>query len=112
MKEVVCKYTSLRKAIAALADFEVYPTILVPTSQVVFIDEFFRNVQDFDPNIFRVWHGCIKIEVLEVNGVEACTLLREYTVKENLDQLEQSCVGSNISGVTDLAATNVDPGTI
>ncbi len=93
-------------------DFEVYPTISVPTSQVVFVDEFFLNVRDFDPDIFRVRHGRIKIEVLEVNAAEACALSREYTVKENLDQLERSCVGSNISGVTDLAATDGDPGTI
>jgi hypothetical protein len=85
---------------------------LVPTSQVVFVDKFFQNIQDFDPNIFRVRHGHIKIEVLEVDAVEACALLREYTVKENLDQLEQSCVGSNISRVTDLAATDGDPCTI
>ncbi len=50
--------------------------------------------------------------MLEVDAAEACALSREDTVQENFYQLKRSRVGSNISGVTDLATSNGSPGTI
>ncbi len=91
MKEVVCKYTSLRKAIAAREDFKVYPTISVPTNQVIYLSMNSSGMfKIFDLNILRVQHGHIKIEVLEVDAAEACALSREYTVKENLTSLSKA----------------------
>jgi hypothetical protein len=52
------------------------------------------------------------VEILEVDAAEACAFSREDTVEENFDQLKRSRVGSNISGVTDLATSNGNPGTI
>ncbi len=44
VEEIVCKDPGLRKAIAALADFEIYPAIAVTPGQVVFLDKLRRNV--------------------------------------------------------------------
>ena len=44
VEEIVREDPGLRKAIAALADFVIYPAIAVPSGQVVFLDELCRNV--------------------------------------------------------------------
>ena len=43
-EEIVCEDPGLRKAIAALADFIIYPAIAVPSGQVVFLNELSWNV--------------------------------------------------------------------
>jgi len=72
----------LGEPIAALSDLEVNPAIAVSTREVVFTDELIRDVSELDANIFRLWHWRIQIEVLEVNGAEACALPGEDTVEE------------------------------
>ena len=44
------------QAITAVADFEVYPAVSVLSLKVVLVDELFRDVGDFDADIFRVFH--------------------------------------------------------
>jgi hypothetical protein len=72
----------LGQVVATLVDFRVNPSITVQTCKLVFVNELIVDVQDFDLNVFRLGHGSVKIEVLEVNGANACTFLREYTVEE------------------------------
>ena len=73
-EEVVSQDARLWQAITSTADLEVYPAVLVPSLEVVFFDEFVGDVRHFDPDIFRVLHQCVKVEVLEVDGSELCTL--------------------------------------
>ncbi len=73
LKKIVGKDASLGKTVTALANFEVHPTIAVPTQEVVLKDEFVWDIRDFDTNIFRIGHGCVQVEVFEVNCTEACT---------------------------------------
>ncbi len=73
-KEIYGKDACLREIVTAVANFEVYPTILIATCEVVFKDEFIRDVGKIDSNIFRIGHGCVKVEVLEVDGAEANTV--------------------------------------
>jgi hypothetical protein len=75
----------LGKSIATLAYFEVNPSIMVQTCELVFVDELMWNVGDFDANVFQLGHGCVKVEVLKVDGAKACTFLQEYTVEEKLE---------------------------
>ncbi len=70
------------QAIATLADFEINPSLMVQTCELVFFDELVWDVKDFDANVFRLGHGSVKVELLKVDGAKACIFLREYTVEE------------------------------
>jgi hypothetical protein len=54
----------LGKAITTPANFEVDPAIAVTTSEVVFLDEFLRDVSKLDADIFGLGHGSVEIEIL------------------------------------------------
>jgi hypothetical protein len=99
----------LGQAIATLLDFEVNPSIMVQTCELVFVNELIRYVQDFDVNVFRLEHGSVKVEVLKVDRAKACTFLREYTVEEELEKFQGRCVSTHIARVADAVATNGDP---
>jgi hypothetical protein len=73
--------------VATLVDFEVNPSVMVQTCQLVFVDELIGDVQDFDANVFRLGHRSIQVEVLKVDGAKAGTFLREDTVEEKLEKL-------------------------
>ena len=73
------------KTIAALANFEVDPTVVVCTCKLVFLNEFSWDVCDFNADILRIRHWGIKVEVLEVDGAEARASAREHTVEEQLE---------------------------
>jgi hypothetical protein len=102
----------LGKTISALANFKEDPTVAVCTCKLVFLNEFGWDVCDFDADIFRIGHWGIKVEVLEVNGAEARTFVREHTVEEHLEEFEGCGVGANIPWETDATATNSDAGMI
>jgi hypothetical protein len=95
-----------------LAYFEINPAIAVTSDQFVFLYELRRNVRDFDPDIFRIRHWSVQIEVFDINAAKACTLARENTVEENLDKLKRGRVGADVTRIADFAAANGDPGTI
>jgi hypothetical protein len=99
----------LGQTIATQADFEVNPSVPVLTCQVVFIDEFIRDVQDFDANVFGLGNRSIQVEVLKVDGAKAGTFSREDTVEEELEKLQQYCVCTHIARIADAVATNGDP---
>ena len=96
------------KAITTLANFEVDPAIAVPTSEVVFLDEFIRDVGELDANIFGLGHRSVRIEILQVNGAEPCTPPGEDTVEEEFDEFKGGGVGANIAGEANPVATNGD----
>ncbi len=95
-KKIIGKDAHLRETKTALANFEVYPTILIATCVIAFKDEFLRDVGNLDSNIFKIRHGCDKVEVLEVDGAEANTFPGYYTVENELDKFKQGRVGTNI----------------
>jgi hypothetical protein len=66
-KEIVGQDTCLGKTITSLADFEVDPPITILTNEIVFFNELLRYVRNFDTNLFRVGHGRVGVEVLQVN---------------------------------------------
>ena len=62
-EEVVSQDARLWQSIASAADFEVDPAILITSLEVVFVNEFGRDVGGFDADIFRILHWCVQIEV-------------------------------------------------
>ncbi len=66
-KEIVGQDACLGKTIPSLANFKVDPTITILTGEIVFFNELCRYVRNLDADIFRVGHGSVKVEVLQVN---------------------------------------------
>jgi hypothetical protein len=112
LEEIVGQNASLGKAIAASANFEVDPTVAVPTRKLVFFNKFGRDVCDFDVDILRIGHWGIEVEVLEVDGAESRAFAREDTVEQQLEEFKGRGVGANISWVTNTTTSNGDASTI
>ena len=100
------------ETIAALSDFEVNPAVTVSTREVVLTDELIRDVGKLDANIFRLWHGSIKIEIFEINVAEACALPGEDTVEKEFDEFKRSSVSTNVARIADPVAPNGDTSSI
>ena len=83
-EEIVGHDAGLGKAITALANFEVDPTVAVSTCKPVFLYEFCWDVGDLDADMFRVWHWRVKVEFFKVNCAEARSFAREHTVEHQL----------------------------
>jgi hypothetical protein len=113
-EEIVGQNASLGKAIAASANFEVDPTVAVPTRKLVFFKKFGRDVCDFDADVLRIGHWGIEVEVLEVDGAESRAFAREdtVTVEQQLEEFKGCGVGANISWVTNTTTSDGDVGTI
>ncbi len=71
-EEIVGKNAGLGKAITALANLKVDPSVTIATLKVVFLDEFCWNVSNFNVDVLGVWHWSIKVEGLEVDEAETC----------------------------------------
>ncbi len=95
-EEIVSQDAGLGKAIAVLANFEVNPTVAVPTSKLVLLNEFRWDVGDLDADIFWVEHWRIEIEVLEVDGSEARSFAREHTIEEQLEEFKPMSPGKQM----------------
>ncbi len=107
-EEIVGHDAGLGKAITALANFKVDPTIAVSTRKLVFLYEFHGDVGDLDADIFKVWHWHVKVEIFDVNGAEACFFAREHTVEHQPEEFKGRSVGANVPRETDVIASNGD----
>ena len=96
-EEIVGQYPGLGKAIAALANFEVDPTVVVPTCKFVLLNDFRWDVRVFDADILRVGYWGIEVEVLEVDGAGVRTFAREHTVEQQLEEFKRCGVGADVS---------------
>ncbi len=112
LEEIVGQDVGLGETIAALADFEVDPTVAVATHKLVLLNEFRWDVRDLDADIFRVGHWHVEVEVLEVNGAEVRSFAREHTIEQQLEEFTGRSVGANIPRVTDAIASDGDASTI
>ncbi len=95
-EDIVGQDAGLGKAIAALANFEVDPTVTVTTRKLVLLKEFRWDVGDLDADIFRVGHWYVEVEVLEVNGAEGRSFAREHTIEQQLEEFKGCSVGANV----------------
>jgi hypothetical protein len=66
-EKIVGQDACLGKTITSLANFKVDPTIPILTGEIVFFNELRRNVRDLDADVFRVGHGSVEVEVLQVD---------------------------------------------
>jgi hypothetical protein len=112
LEEIIGKNACLGKAITALANLEVDPTVTIATLKFVLLNEFLRNVCSFNAYIFRVGHQSIKVEILEVDGAVMCTWARMHAVEKQLDKFEGRGVGSHVTQEANAIAANGDVGAI
>ncbi len=75
-KNIVGQDACLGKTITSLANFKVDPTIPILTGEIVFFNELRRNIRDLDADVFRVGHGLVKVEVLQVDKAKPCPFPR------------------------------------
>ncbi len=112
LEEILGHDASLGKAIAALANIEVDPTVAVTTRKLVLLNEFRWDVGDLDADIFRVGHWRVEVEVLEVNGAEARSFAREHTIEQQLEEFKGRSVGANVPREADVIASDGDASVI
>jgi hypothetical protein len=98
-EEIVGQNAGLGKAIAALDNFEVDPTVMVSTRKLVLLNEFCWDVCDFDVDILRGRAlGGINVEFLRLMELK-CTPLREITL-----------LSSNLKSSRDVVLVPTSPG--
>ncbi len=105
-EKIVGKNVCLGKAITALANLEVDPSIMIATLKVVLLNEFCQDVSNFNIDAFGVWHWSIKVVVLEANGAETCACARQHAVEKKLDKFKGCGAGSHVAWEADAIAAN------
>jgi hypothetical protein len=72
-KEILCKDARLQETIHALLYFDVDCTIIgSQLFEVVGFDKIGREVADLHAHVFQLDHGCVEVEILQVNLAIAC----------------------------------------
>jgi hypothetical protein len=112
LEEIVGRNAGLGQAITPLAILEVDTTVTIKTFKVVLLNEFCRNVSNFNADVFRVRHRSIEVEILEVGGAETCTWAKKHAVEKKLDKFEGSSVGSHVTREAGAIAANGHAGAI
>ena len=56
-EKIICQFSSLWQEVASVKIFEIDPSIAVLLSEVVFVNEYLRDIQDLDANIIRTLYG-------------------------------------------------------
>jgi hypothetical protein len=64
-----------------LANFKVDPAISISAQEIVFLDEFVRDIRELDANIFWSRHRSVQIEGFKINGAEPSSFPGEDTVE-------------------------------
>ena len=72
-EEVVGKLARLREAINAFSDFEVNPTFMHKLGEIVFANEFFRDIGKTEARIFETIKRGAQGKVRNVEGSKLCT---------------------------------------
>ena len=80
--------------------------------KIVFINDFLRNVRQFDADIFGSGHGRLQIEVLCIKTCKPGIAAGHDTVDHELDQIKRSGWGVDVTRVLDMATRQGDPCTV
>ena len=80
--------------------------------EAIFIDEFLRDVKDFDAHVLRAIHWCHEIKVCNVKACKFRISTGEDTVDDQLHKIEPSSWGAHVAGVADAVASNCDSSVI
>ena len=74
-EEILCKDARLQETLHALLYINVDCTVVgSQVGEVVGFDKIRGEVADIHVHVFRLVHGCVEVEILQVNGAMACVL--------------------------------------
>ena len=73
----------MRESVHSLPNFEIYVAVFRdPVPQVVFFDDAVREVCKFQLHVLVSRHGRHQVEILNINGHEACPNSVDYNVEQ------------------------------
>jgi len=78
----------LFEAVDSFRNFKVNPSVVDEVEEVVFINEFLRDVGKFVAYILRQVEWCAKVEVADVEACKFCVRLRQYAIEGSLDEFD------------------------
>ena len=103
----MAKAAGLGKTIHTADAADVYPSIgcgLLVES--IFLNDFLRNVAEFDFCKFGSFEWCHEVEICKVDAHKLRARCGNYTVEEYLDKEERGRVGANVVGIVDEVAAH------
>ena len=81
-EEVAGELARLGKYIDTFSNFEIDPAIMGFVCEVVFLENFIRNVGKADARIFVAVRRGVQVEVSDVKNGEACITVRDDAVEK------------------------------
>ena len=104
-EEGIDKDARLLEAINAVANFKVNPTVAMDVVQkIVFVDEIFGYVAQFDADIFGAVQIGLEVEFFIIKCEKLGALTGKDAFEENLDQIERGSIGADITRISDVLA--------
>ncbi len=74
-EKILRKGAHLWDTIRALLYFDIDGSVIIgQVFEVVEFDKIGREVAEFHAHVFRLVHGCVEVEILQINGAVACVL--------------------------------------
>ena len=77
-------------------------------AEVIFLNEFLRDVRELDAHIFGSLHWGLEIEVFQIKGNKARIATRKNAVNDNFDKVKSSGWFTYIPGVANLTTCDGD----
>ena len=87
-EQVVGKFSGLFESVDSFVDFEIYPSSVCVMCEIVLVDEFLRDVTEFDPDIFSAVKWRAEVEVGDVITCKTCVFGGEDAVELEFDEFE------------------------
>jgi hypothetical protein len=74
-EEILCNNACLRETVHAFLHFDADCTVVGSQDvEVLGFNKIGREVADLHAHVFGSLHGCVEVEILQVNGAIACIL--------------------------------------
>ena len=103
----MAKAAGLGKTIHAADAADVYPSIRCGLfMELIFLNDFLRDVTEFDLCKFGSFEWCHEVEIGKVDAHKTCAQCGNYTVEEYLDKEERGRVGADAFRIVDEVASH------
>ena len=80
--------------------------------QVVFFDELFEDVAQFDADTLRLVQRCLEVEVFNVKSDKLGALMGKDAVEQKIDEFKGSGLGSDVARISYVLACDSDASAI
>ena len=101
------------KSINVIADFKVDPTVdMDRVHEVLLFDGLFGYIAQFDADILGAVQRCLEVEIFNVKSDKLGAFTGKDDVEKELGVVKGSGPCSDISGISDVLACNIDVSSI